>query len=88
MNFASTCTSCPFNSNRIMNPTGQCLCAAKYYPTPEIVNCSPCYYACGLCIGPSSSNCTSCNILSYRIATASVCICMDGYTDDGVNEMC
>jgi len=52
-----------------------CSCAYGQYMDPTIVQCKPCNSACGLCFGPTSSECYSCS--ENYIYTGTSCMACD-----------
>jgi hypothetical protein len=79
--------STPVTTNRYYLQ-GRCICLNRFYEDNMTGSCNQCSYSCLACNGPSSSECTSCNVNLFRKMSTNRCICYDGYVDDGVNGMC
>lgn len=84
------CSQCPANSNRVSIPVNNdCPCLPGF---TERANrgqtCQSCHFSCATCIGPSSSECSSCNFFANRIYSPSnaggMCVCARGFTDVGL----
>ncbi len=93
-----TCSSCDSSRMRTLNSSAnyagnvnlKCPCIYKYYSPASNQNCLPCHYSCAVCSGGNNNNCLYCTADAHRTLSLAVskCKCVNGYYDDGLNELC
>lgn len=86
------CTECDIENFMVVDRTrSNCICADQCYQIGATA-CRPCHYTCATCSGPSSSNCTTCDlnppVFTNRYLLNGNCVCANGYFDDAISGSC